>query len=644
MMKQEERINHGGHVVPSVRVTRSFGTKSFFSSVKRFFLLVEKSVCISALVALVLIASAEACARSFGGGIPAATGLLIHILLVLGFFSGMYTAGTGEHISIGLVHYIPDEKIRRLIALIAGFVAVFICTILAWSSVSFIKLAIQPKLIGFIPNVVFILAMPLAYGVISLRFSSRLPAKSRIVPILALVFGSVAALPVIVKIIWGFNAPDSVYYLSDLFSDILFRIRLPLIILLITTALMGAPVFTIIAGIALTAIQSAGGEAEMVNSSIYSAFTDTSIIAIPLFTLTGFILSESRAGLRLVHCFRSLLSWLPGGMIIATVIICAFFTSFTGASGVTILALGGILFTALSGASYPERFTIGLLTSAGCVGLLFPPSLPIILAGAASRINVVHMFLGALIPGLILVIAMIVIGIAASRKIKIPVEPFRFGAAAASLKESAAEILLPLFLIAGYFSGAFSLTEIGAISVIYVFVAEVLIHRDIKISALPQVFYKALPIIGGVLCIIAAAKALSYAIVDTQAPENFARWTRGAVESKYLFLLLLNLALLIVGCLMDIFSAILVILPLLSPLGAVYGIDPVHLGIIFIMNLELGFLTPPVGLNLFLASYRFKKPFTLVCRYVMPFLLVQLAVLLLVTYIPAISTYLTRFF
>ncbi|MCL2320011.1 MAG: TRAP transporter large permease subunit, partial [Treponema sp.] len=190
----------------------------------------------------------------------------------------------------------------------------------------------------------------------------------------------------------------------------------------------------------------------------------------------------------------------------------------------------------------------------------------------------------------------------------------------------------------------FSLAEIGAISAIYVFIAEVLIHRDIRFADIPKVFYKALPIIGGVLCIIAAAKALSYAIVDTQVPENLAHWMRGAVESKYLFLLLLNVALLVVGCLMDIFSAILVVLPLISPLGAVYGIDPVHLGIIFLINLELGFLTPPVGLNLFLASYRFGKPFIQVTRYVLPFLVVQLVVVFLVTYVPALSTWLPGLF
>ena len=606
---------------------------------------VEQGVCVAALVALVCIAAAEALARLFGATVPASANLLTHLLLLLGLFSGMYTSRAGEHLSISLVRHIKQEKLKRAITLATGCIAVFVCTIIAWSSVSFIKLAIQPALIGFIPNLVFVLAMPLAYGVMAARFVMQAPAKSRLFPLLALVLGSAAAFPAIAKIIWGFDAPAPVFGLAYLFCDALFAVRLPLVLLLVAAALMGAPLFTVIAGIALVVIQSAGGEAEAVSNSMFSALTDSSIIAIPLFTLTGFILSESRAGERLVRSFRSLFSWIPGGMVIATVILCAFFTSFTGASGVTILALGGILFTVLSEKSaYPERFSIGLLTSAGCIGLLFPPSLPIILVGTTARTNVIHMFLGALIPGVVLVIAMIIIGIAISVKAKIPVEPFHFRKAASSLKGSALEMLLPVFLIAGYFSGVFSLVEIGAISVIYVFVAEVLIHREIKLADLPRVFYKALPITGGILSIIAVSKALSYAVVDTQAAVNFARWMQGAVQSKYLFLLLLNLGLLLVGCLMDIFSAILVVLPLITPLGEVYGIDPVHLGIIFLINLEVGYLTPPVGLNLFLASYRFEKPFVQVCRYVLPFLVIQFAVVLLVTYIPILSTFLPRFF
>ena len=605
----------------------------------------EKGICIVALVALVLLAASESIARLFGASVPASNTLMIHTLLLLGLFSGMFTAKTGEHLSIVLVQFIRNEKAKKIIAVITGSIAVFISTIVCWSSVSFLKIAIQPERVGFIPNMVFAAAMPLAYGVMALRFALRVPGRGRVFSFAALALGTAAAFPVIIKLIWGFDASDSVNEMVYLFGDALYAFRLPLILLMIAAALMGSPLFTVIAGIALVIIQSAGGEAEAVNNSIFSALTDSNIIAIPLFTLTGFLLSESRAGQRLVHSFRSLFSWLPGGMIIATVIICAFFTSFTGASGVTILALGGILFTVLSEQSaYPERFSIGLLTSAGCIGLLFPPSLPIILAGATTRTNIIHMFLGAIIPGVILVAAMIAIGIAASIKVKIPVEPFRFKKAASSLKESALEIILPFFLIIGYFSGIFSLVEIGAISVVYVFIAEVLIHKDIALRDLPKVFYKALPIIGGILSIIAMAKALSYAIVDTQAPDNFARWMQNAVESKILFLLLLNLALLAVGCLMDIFSAILVILPLIAPLGVAYGIDPVHLGVIFIINLEVGFLTPPVGLNLFLASYRFGKPYTQICRYVLPFLIIQLVVVLLVTYIPILSTFLPRFF
>ena len=611
----------------------------------------ERVVCIAAMVSLVLIAAAEVLAKLFGNTVPSSNVLLIHFLLLLGLFSGMYTAGTKEHLSIVLIQYIKSEKVRHVITLATGFIAVFVCTIIAWSSVSFIKIAIRPVLVGFIPNVVFILAMPLAFGVMALRFAMQmgLPglslARRCILPLAALVLGSAAAFPVIAKIVWGFDAPDLAYDLIDLFYDGLFRFQLPLVILLIAAALMGAPLFTVIAGIALVMIQSAGGEAEAVNNSIFSALTDSNIIAIPLFTITGFLLSESRAGERLVRSFRSLFSWIPGGMIIVTVVLCAFFTSFTGASGVTILALGGILYTVLKDKSfYPERFTIGLLTSAGWIGLLFPPSLPIILVGATARTSIIHMFLGALIPGAILVIVMIVMGITVSVKVKIPVEPFRFGSALSSLKVSALEMLLPVFLLVGFFSGILSIVEIGAVSVIYVFIVEVLIYKDIKIADLSRVFYKALPIIGGLLSIIAAAKALSFAIIDTQAPENFAHWMQSAVESKYLFLLLLNLGLLAIGCFMDIFSAILVVLPLIAPLGVVYGIDPVHLGVIFLINMGASFLTPPVGINLFLASYRFERPFTQICRYVLPFFLVQLAVVFLVTYIPILSTFLPRFF
>jgi tripartite ATP-independent transporter DctM subunit len=418
-----------------------------------------------------------------------------------------------------------------------------------------------------------------------------------------------------------------------------------LVIFLIVAALAGTPLFVILGGLALLLIYASGGEMDTVSADIYSGLTNSSIIAIPLFTLAGFFLSESKAGERLVQTFRSLFSWMPGGIIIASVVICAFFTSFTGASGVTILALGGILYSILSEhMKYSPKFSIGLLTSVGGIGILFPPSLPIILVGATTQTNIKHMFLGGIFPGLLLVIVIVIFGVIVSVKTKIPVEKFELRKAAAGLKESWLEILLPILLIVGYFTGKIMLVEIGAAAVLYIFVVEVLVHKDIKFADVPKVFIKAIPIIGGVLSILALSKAFSYYIVDTQAPMNLARWLQAAVSSKIVFLLLLNVVLLIIGCVMDIFSAILIVLPLISPMGEVYGIDPVHLGIIFLINMEVGFLTPPVGLNLFFATYRFNRSFVDICRFVFPFMLVQFVVVLLVTYLPWLSTYLTRFF
>jgi len=286
---------------------------------------------------------------------------------------------------------------------------------------------------------------------------------------------------------------------------------------------------------------------------------------------------------------------------------------------------------------------------------MFPPSLPIILVASTTntilhfmnipvKYSVIHYFLGAFLPGIILVAAMIITGFVLSAKVKLSKEPFNSKEALRSLKESFFEILMPVILVLGYFSGRLTLIEVSALSVIYVIVTEVFINKDIAVKDIFKVFLKAAPVTGGILAILAVAKALSYAFVDSGVPENFALWMQSAVSSKLVFLLLLNLALFVLGCLMDIFSAILVFLPLIVPLGYAYGVDPVHLGMIFIINLEAGFLTPPVGMNLFLASYRFEKPFMQICRSVLPFLTVMLFIVLLVTYLPFLSTFLTGFF
>ena len=622
---------------------------------------IEKGFCYAALVLMALLPTADALLRPFSIAIPMSRPILIRLFLLSGLFAAMLTTGAREHISIAIVQYVKNEKLKNKLSFICGLVTAFISTILFWDSISFVKYSLSGRALGSVPDSVFGLAMPIAYGVIAFRFAANSRpghslAERRIIGAAVLLLGSAAAFPAIAKLLWGFDTPELFIAPLNFLYDAAYYAKTPLILFLVLAAFSGTPVFAVIGGITLVMLQAAGGEPDAAPIQIYSALTDADIIAIPLFTLTGFFLSESKSGERLVAAFRSLFSWIPGGMIIATVVICAFFTSFTGASGVTILALGGILYTILKeNLGYPEKFSIGLLTSVGCIGLLFPPSLPIILVGSTTNsilyfmgemvnFRIIDFFLGAMIPGLILVLTMIVFGIVASVKVKIPVEPFNLKEAGASLKGSILEILLPFILITGYFSGILSLVEVSAVSAIYVFITEVIIHRDISLRDVPKVFYKAVPIIGGILSIIAMAKALSYAIIDSQVPENFALWMRHAVESKYVFLLLLNLALLVVGCLMDIFSAILVVFPLIVPLALIYGVNPIHLGIIFIVNLEVGLLTPPVGMNLFLASYRFKKPFTAICRYVLPFLAAQFAVVLLVTYVPWLSTFLTGLF
>jgi tripartite ATP-independent transporter DctM subunit len=603
----------------------------------------EQGLGYAALVVLALLPVADAVARFLKTGIPSSTDFLVHCLLVVGLISGMLATKTNEHLSIGLVDNFGNPRMKRLVALGHKLLSAYILIQVALCGGSFVLIGLSPwYMIGFIPNQVFGAIIPIGYGVMAVRFALSAPVrgKARILPVLALLLGALWSWPMIAKILWGFDTPPALYPLMDLWYTLGYYLKIPAVLFLLAAALAGTPLFVVMGGLALILLQAAGGEVDVVANQIYTTLTKDSFIAIPLFTLVGFFLSESKAGERLVQTFQSLFSWLPGGMIIATVCICAFFASFTGASGVTILALGGILHAVLTKYGHSEGFSMGLLTSVGSIGLLFPPSIPIILVGTATMTNVVQVFLGGIIPGLILVLGVIIFGIGASVKTKIPREPFNVSAALAGLRASFFEILLPVILMGGYFSGLLSLIEIGGVAVLYIFIVEVLIHRDIPFRDLARVAAKAIPIIGGVLSILALAQALSYYIVDTQAPEALVRWMQRAITSKYVFLLFLNLSLLLVGCLMDIFSAILIVLPLIIPLGTAYGIDPIHLGIIFITNLEVGFLTPPVGMNLFLAAYRFDKPFVAICRHVFPFLLIQFTVVLLVTYIPWFSTFL----
>jgi C4-dicarboxylate transporter, DctM subunit len=359
---------------------------------------------------------------------------------------------------------------------------------------------------------------------------------------------------------------------------------------------------------------------------------------VPLFTLAGFLLAEGDTPGRLLRVFRALFGWMPGGTAIACVVVSAFFTIFTGGSGVSILALGGLLLPALLKDGYPDRFSVGLLTASGSLGLLLPPALPLILYAIVAEISVTEMLAGGILPGLLLIGLAAVHGIRRGNAAGVPRAPFDLREAIAALWHGKWEVLLPVVVLASFFGGYATIVETSAITAIYAFAVQVFVHRNITLPRIRPVFAECVTTIGGVLIIMAVARGFSAYLVDAQVPAALIDWTRASVGNKYVFLLGLNVFLLAVGCVMDIFSAIFVVVPLVAPLGAEFGIHPVHLGIIFIANLELGYLTPPVGMNLFLSSYRFDRPLLEVYRASIPMLVILGIGVLLITYLPWLTT------
>lgn len=418
------------------------------------------------------------------------------------------------------------------------------------------------------------------------------------------------------------------------------RMVIPALIGLLAATILGAPIFVTLGGAALILLWGEAIPIEMMPIRHYQQVTNASLPAIPMFTLAGYLLAEGGAARRLVRVFQALVGHFRGGPAIAAVLVCAFFTSFTGASGVTILALGGLLMPVLLAARYSEKNALGLLTGSGSIGLLFPPCLPVILYAIIANIDINQMFLGGLLPGVLMVIAAGIWGIAQSPRMS-PVErkAFSWAEARGALWSAKWELLLPVVACIALFSGLATAVEASAITALYAFVVESLVYRDLSITRdLPRVMKECGLLVGAILIILGVALGFTGYLIQAQVPEQLITWVQSSVHSPLVFLLALNVFLLIVGCLMDIFSAIIVVVPLLVPIGAAFGIHPVHLGVIFLANLELGYLTPPVGMNLFLSSYRFDKAMPVVWRSIIPILLVLLAGVLLITYIPFIST------
>jgi tripartite ATP-independent transporter DctM subunit len=410
-------------------------------------------------------------------------------------------------------------------------------------------------------------------------------------------------------------------------------------VILALATVLGMPAFVSLGGAALLLFWWIDQPIASISISHYSLVTNPALPSVPLFTLAGFFLAESGAPRRLVRVFYAIFGGLPGGSAIVTVAACAFFTSFTGASGVTILALGGLLMPILTDAGYSEKDALGLVTGAGALGILLPPCLPLILYAIVAEIPIKQMFLAGIVPGLLLMAATAWWGVWRARRIGLQSRPFRWREAKEAVWEAKWELLTPVIALAGMFGGFATPVEASAMTALYVFVVEVCIHRELKpFKDVPRVATECGLLIGGVLLVLGVALGLTNYMVEAQVPAKAVNWTTSMVHSPLLFLLLLNLFLTLVGCLMDIYSAIVVQVPLLAPLGAVFGIPPVHLGIVFLANLEHGYLTPPVGLNLLFASSRFRKPVPEVLRAVLPIIILLTVAVLLITYVPWLTT------
>jgi len=410
-------------------------------------------------------------------------------------------------------------------------------------------------------------------------------------------------------------------------------------------ALMGAPVFIVISAFAMLGFYETGIPLAAIIVDIYSNFSSQPLLyTIPLFTFAGYILAESKTSIRLVNFSMAILGWLPGGLSIVALVTCAFFTAFTGASGVTIIALGGLLYPALIKEKYPDNFSLGLLTSSGSLGLLFPPSLPIILFGVVSETSINQLFAAGLIPGVFLILLLSLYSIFIGKRSEVSQKRFHLSEVVKAANQAKWELFIPVIVVVGIYGGFFTLGEIASITVAYSLIIEVFIHKDIRIVQIPSIMKRSMILVGGILVILGAAYGLTNYMIDAEIPMVILDFMQQYITSKVVFLLTLNIFLLIVGCVLDIFSAILVTVPLILPIAASYDINPVHLGIIFLTNLEIGYSTPPVGMNLFISSFRFSKSVLSLYKATIPFLIILVIALMCITYMPQLSLWLVEHF
>jgi tripartite ATP-independent transporter DctM subunit len=596
---------------------------------------VENLLVSLALAALVLLPLGEIVLRRvFQAGISGATAFEQHLTLLIGLLGGALAAREGRLLTLSTLTDLLKGRGQVLARVFSRAFAAGISVFLCVAAAQLVQTEKEAgKILAYgIPLWTIQFVMPVSFGVIALRLLWRAAERWR---------GRLVALLLAGGVVWtGLQPPIA--------SDTLV---LPALLTLLLAVVLGAPIFVLLGGAALILFWGQDLPIASISLTHYSMVTNPTLPTVPLFTLAGYFLAEGGASKRLIRVFQAVFGQFRGGPAIVTVLACAFFTSFTGASGVTILALGGLLMPVLMGAGYSERSTLGLLTGSGGLGLLFPPSLPLILYAIVASLNkaggvtIEKMFLGGLGPGLLLVTMAAAVGILLGPKDTARRPVFDRVEAGQAIWGAKWELLLPVVALVALFGGFATPVEAAAVTALYAFVVETFVYHDFKRAReIPRVMTDCGLLVGGVLLILGVALGFSNYLVDAQIPALAAEWVTGAVKSKYAFLLAVNLCLLAVGCVMDVYSAIVVVVPLIVPLGLAYGIDPIHLGIIFLANMELGLLTPTVGINIFLSSYRFGKPVLQVSRAVIPMQCMLVIGVLLITYLPPLTTLLPRWF
>ena len=557
--------------------------------------------------------------------IPASQEIVQHMTLWIGFIGAVIAARSNKLLSVVRE---PVFKSMKKVSLPQFFVHIFSLSVVFVLSVSYLKM-IQigfqyPDYIApFIPTWFAQSIIPV--GLILIWYQMILTSSSDLK--YRLFVSIFSMIPTMILYFWQF--PLSNPFL--LWSKVIFSIIL---------VAFGLPIFILLASLSIFFFLSEPSEwatnydlISTISDSAYRIVVSPTLAAIPIFTLAGYILAESSISDRLIKFFKASLGWLPGSTVLIVVLLCAFFTALTGGSGVTILALGAILYPILIHDGYSKRFSLGIITTAGSLGLLFPPSLPAIIYSVTAGINPLELFRQALIPAIFLMSIMFFYGLYMKPKNK-KIEKFVFKNAYDTANIAKWEIAIPLLIILSLFSGFATLVESAALLVLYVLTIELFVFKDISLDNLPKIIIDCSTLVGGVLIILGFAMGFTGYLVDAQIPLKILNFVQSTISSKIIFLLALNILLLIVGCLMDVFSAIIVVVPLIAPLATYFGIDPFHLAIIFIANLELGYITPPVGMNLYLSSYRFNKDMPTIYNATLPFFFIRLIGVLIITYIP----------